>query len=89
VAFPTHDRPPGLRVSRIENRGGAGRLLVQNDAAWYKNDPAHVALFSGEQQAMAKGEQKGNREAKKPKAVKPKVIAAAPSQKAPPPTKGK
>ena len=28
---------------------------------------------------MAKGEQRGNREAKKPKMNKPKVIAAAPS----------
>jgi hypothetical protein len=31
---------------------------------------------------MAKGEQKGNRETKKPKKEKVKVIAAAPSQKA-------
>jgi hypothetical protein len=31
---------------------------------------------------MAKGEQKGNRETKKPKKEKIKVIAAAPSQKA-------
>ena len=31
---------------------------------------------------MAKGEQKGNREAKKPKKEKIKTIAAAPSQKA-------
>jgi hypothetical protein len=30
---------------------------------------------------MAKGEQGGNREAKKPKKEKPKVIAAAPSMK--------
>ena len=30
---------------------------------------------------MAKGEQKGNREAKKPKKEKPKTIAAAASQK--------
>lgn len=30
---------------------------------------------------MAKGEQRGNREAKKPKKEKPKVIAAAPSSK--------
>jgi hypothetical protein len=30
---------------------------------------------------MAKGEQKGNREAKKPKKTKIKTIAAAPSQK--------
>jgi hypothetical protein len=31
---------------------------------------------------MAKGQQRGNREAKKPKKAKPKVIPAAPSQKA-------
>jgi hypothetical protein len=31
---------------------------------------------------MAKGQQRGNREAKKPKKEKVKVIAAAPSQKA-------
>lgn len=30
---------------------------------------------------MAKGQQRGNREAKKPKKEKPKTIAAAPSQK--------
>jgi hypothetical protein len=30
---------------------------------------------------MAKGQQRGNREAKKPKKEKPKVIAAAPSRK--------
>jgi hypothetical protein len=30
---------------------------------------------------MAKGEQRGNREAKKPKKEKPKTIAAAASQK--------
>lgn len=30
---------------------------------------------------MAKGEQRGNREAKKPKKAKIRVIAAAPSQK--------
>jgi hypothetical protein len=31
---------------------------------------------------MAKGQQRGNREAKKPKKEKIKIIAAAPSQKA-------
>lgn len=30
---------------------------------------------------MAKGEQRGNREAKKPKKEKPKTIAAAPNMK--------
>ena len=33
---------------------------------------------------MAKGEQKGNRESKKPKKEKPKTIAAAPSTKGTP-----
>lgn len=32
---------------------------------------------------MAKGEQRGNREAKKPKKENPKVITAAPSSKGP------
>ena len=36
---------------------------------------------SPEETAMAKGEQKGNRETKKPKKEKPKTIAAAPSTK--------
>jgi hypothetical protein len=30
---------------------------------------------------MAKGQQRGNREAKKPKKEKPKIIAAAPTSK--------
>jgi len=34
-----------------------------------------------EENVMAKGEQKGNRESKKPKKEKIKTIAAAPSQK--------
>jgi len=36
---------------------------------------------SQEESAMAKGQQRGNREAKKPKKDKAKVIAAAPSRK--------
>lgn len=32
-------------------------------------------------EVMAKGQQRGNREAKKPKKEKPKLIAAAPSRK--------
>ena len=38
-------------------------------------------LEKQEDTAMAKGQQRGNREAKKPKKEKIKVIAAAPSQK--------
>ena len=49
--------------------------------------PATLAFSSGitikpREIDMAKGEQRGNREAKKPKKEKIKVIAAAPSQKA-------
>ena len=39
-------------------------------------------LVKQEETAMAKGQQRGNREAKKPKKEKIKVSAAAPSQKA-------
>jgi hypothetical protein len=42
--------------------------------------PANVE--KREESDMAKGEQKGNREAKKPKKQQIKTIAAAPSQKA-------
>ena len=53
-------------------------------------DPMTIALSSIEFRRyhqpreidMAKGEQRGNRETKKPKKEKIKVIAAAPSQKA-------
>jgi hypothetical protein len=38
-------------------------------------------LQKQEESAMAKSQQRGNREAKKPKKEKVKVIAAAPSQK--------
>jgi hypothetical protein len=38
---------------------------------------------------MSKGEQKTNREKKKPKVVKPKPIAAAPSTKGTPPPSAK
>jgi len=36
---------------------------------------------------MAKGQKKSNKEVRKPKAEKPKTIAAAPSQKGTPPRK--
>ena len=41
-----------------------------------------MASYNPKEIDMAKGEQKGNREAKKPKKEKIKTIAAAPSQKA-------
>jgi hypothetical protein len=40
-----------------------------------------VAHRQTEERRMPKGEQRGNREAKKPKKEKPKTIAAAPSMK--------
>jgi hypothetical protein len=42
---------------------------------------SHGVIIKFEETGMAKGEQKGNREAKKPKKEKIKTIAAAPSQK--------
>ena len=41
-----------------------------------------TVTFYTQEDDMASGEQKGNREAKKPKKEKVKTIAAAPSQKA-------
>jgi len=43
--------------------------------------PGVIACQRTKEDGMAKGEQKGNREAKKPKKEKIKTIAAAPSQK--------
>jgi hypothetical protein len=40
-----------------------------------------IIIIEFEETGMAKGEQKGNRESKKPKKEKIKTIAAAPSQK--------
>ena len=40
-----------------------------------------IVLVATKENVMAKGEQKGNRESKKPKKEKIKTIAAAPSQK--------
>jgi hypothetical protein len=42
---------------------------------------ANVFIVNRKEINMAKGEQKGNREVKKPKKDKVKTIAAAPSQK--------
>jgi hypothetical protein len=41
-----------------------------------------IVIIELKETGMAKGEQKGNRESKKPKKEKIKTIAAAPSQKA-------
>ena len=41
----------------------------------------HISRSKGGADSMPKGEQRGNREAKKPKKEKPKTTAAAPSMK--------
>ena len=46
-----------------------------------KMDAERDSLPVNRENVMAKGEQKGNRESKKPKKEKIKTIAAAPSQK--------
>ena len=68
---------------------GGGRVLLQIRARHpSKSDLIQTSLNSQNpnflnnwETDMAKGEQKGNREQKKPKKEKIKVIAAAPSQK--------
>jgi hypothetical protein len=40
----------------------------------------HKIARKHKEDVMAKGQQRGNRAAKKPKKIKPKVIAAAPSR---------
>jgi hypothetical protein len=59
--------------------GSALRMAIRRKkahACWSESPPAASEID------MAKGEQKNNREAKKPKKEKIKTIAAAPSQKA-------
>ena len=46
-----------------------------------KSASNHCIIIERKETGMAKGEQKGNRESKKPKKEKIKTIAAAPSQK--------
>jgi ABC-type phosphate/phosphonate transport system substrate-binding protein len=46
-----------------------------------KNTPSPCVILKPKKIDMAKGQQRSNREAKKPKKKKIKVIAAAPSQK--------
>jgi hypothetical protein len=46
-----------------------------------KNTPSPCVILKPKEIDMAKGQQRSNREAKKPKKKKIKVIAAAPSQK--------
>jgi hypothetical protein len=49
--------------------------------AGFDASPRHRTTSTAGRDGMAKGEQKGNREKKKPKKEKIKSIAAAPSQK--------
>jgi hypothetical protein len=46
-----------------------------------KNTPSPCVILKPKEIDMAKGQQRSNREAKKPKKKKIKVIAATPSQK--------
>jgi hypothetical protein len=55
------------------------RILVT--ATFVQSASRSFVIINPEEIVMPKGEQKGNREAKKPKKDKIKVIAAAPSQK--------
>ena len=62
--------------------------LTQSDRNFYDTSMFRYASAGGTlraqrlgEAAMAKGEQRGNREAKKPKKEKTKTIAAAPSTK--------
>jgi hypothetical protein len=57
---------------------GFGRLLAEPEGSPVAGDAwlARASLIQG-RIAMAKGQQRGNREAKKPKKEKPKVAAAA------------
>jgi ribosomal protein L19E len=56
------------------------RICTPRGQVLLSDDFSH--LEKQEEPAMAKGQQRGNREAKKPKKEKIKIIAAAPSQKA-------
>jgi len=63
----------------IPRRSAPKQRLI---AGLWKAMSARSAFTPSNQEVeMAKGEQRGNREAKKPKKEKIKVIAAAPSQK--------
>jgi hypothetical protein len=56
------------------------RICTPRGQILSSNELSHLEKQEGTD--MAKGQQRGNREAKKPKKEKIKVIAAAPSQKA-------
>jgi hypothetical protein len=56
-------------------------LHANDDQLKHGRPPVRGLIITPGRIEMAKGEQKGNREAKKPKKEKIKVIAAAPSQK--------
>ena len=66
----------GVIVGMVVKGGVAGYFLSLDVPA----NEDHAPCSSGVE-PMAKGEQRGNREAKKPKKEKPKNIAAAPSTK--------
>jgi hypothetical protein len=67
-------------VELAEEINGAMRTATRYGTMW--NSARNDGIINPKEIDMAKGEQKGNREAKKPKKEKIKTIAAAPSQKA-------
>jgi hypothetical protein len=67
--------------------GAAEKLQLELIHAKKNRQNYAISIFSAGVIDMAKGEQRGNREAKKPKKEKPKTIAAAPSTKGTVPAK--
>ncbi len=70
---------PALTGEGVEAPMRAGDICLSRFRSQMHAPVLFSKLIGGA--AMPKGEQKGNREAKKPKKEKPKTIAAAPSQK--------
>jgi hypothetical protein len=73
--FQILNRPqPGFAINH--------RLKQQNAGGWRREtEPLAQAFGTPEENVMAKGQKKSNKEARKPKKEKPKTIAASPSSK--------
>jgi hypothetical protein len=67
-------------VELADEIDGAIRSAVRYATMW-NSASNHRVIMKLKEIGMAKGEQRGNRESKKPKKAKIKTIAAAPSQK--------
>jgi hypothetical protein len=68
-------------VSDVGGDGGNYAIAIWCQRAHSCGQNLAICVDQPREANMAKGEQRGNREAKKPKKQKIKVIAAAPSQK--------